>query len=314
MRDTARGLLPTHFIKTHAEPAAAPLWNVGGRGCRPASSTRTSGQSPTSHPSPPPCTGLRGSTLLWKKHTSVRSVRSPSRLQPRPRGGAHRPGWQPWGLWLPGPPAPMPGLVRGPVAGDAGGDTVISPGATSSGSEAGVAGSWQPTHSRCQPSPPGSTSSWQRSGPRSVGRGGGWAGLLQGRQPAAGTPTPNHSFPGGLEPPSLGKPRVEPAPHGPTAPWAQPQTRLPFGLGLATLGSAGGLRAYGFQARPPAAALCPSPLRECLSGTPVCTPQTGAPPGSWHWGLAWGLGSRGGLAGLHTRAWAAHFTLHWAVL
>lgn len=66
VRDTARGLLPTHFIKTHAEPAAAPLWNVGGRGCRPASSTRTSGQSLTSHPSPPPCTGLRGSTLLWR--------------------------------------------------------------------------------------------------------------------------------------------------------------------------------------------------------------------------------------------------------
>lgn len=121
----------------------------------------------------------------------------------------------------------MPGLVRGPVAGDAGGDTVISPGATSFGSKAGVAGSWQPTHSRCQPSPPGSTSSWQRSGPRSVGRGGGWAGLLQGRQPVAGTPTPNHSFPGGLEPPSLGKPRVEPAPHGPLG--LSPRPAFPLG-------------------------------------------------------------------------------------
>ena len=65
-RGTAGGLLPTHFIKTHAEPALALLWNVGGQGCRPASSTRTSGQPLTSHPSPLPGTGLQGKTLLWR--------------------------------------------------------------------------------------------------------------------------------------------------------------------------------------------------------------------------------------------------------
>lgn len=50
VRDTARGLLPTHFIKTHAEPAAAPAVECGWTGLQ----TRLEHQDQWSVPHLPP--------------------------------------------------------------------------------------------------------------------------------------------------------------------------------------------------------------------------------------------------------------------
>ena len=265
----------------------APLWDVGEQ---PAARLQHQGQRGTPH-LPPPAPDRAGGEHCPGEHLDKKSARSPCRPQPQ----AH--------VWL------VVGRPLGHGAPEAGERSCskrqtgarLSPGwAMSFGSKAG----WRAaTRSRCLPSPPGSTWSWRRSGPRSAGTA--WAGQgHSGPRPAASAITApaasqvgwNSRPPGSLQHcmPHTGleaRHGLDPDPD-PLSPWG--------GFGHPGLGWSQGPEVPGWAPGSCSPPLYPSAITPLgVSVPPACTPEMGcpdpacAPPGAGTQVLheGWGAGA-----------------------
>lgn len=170
-----------------------------------------------------------------------------------------------------------------------------------------AAGGGRPTHSRCRPSPPGSTWSSRRSGPGSAGTQG-LAGTPRshkprGRPAAVGAPAPTSLSPRpgpllwGSPSPLAVRVCYSHTPSKPPGGACPPQARGPgasqgsasrpaFPLGLTTLGSASGCRACRLWAGPRATSRpawgppvpCLSPIHPAATATSGCPLMRHQPP------------------------------------